>query len=73
MSKNLSAKCCQEYKERLQKRACERYQNLPKEEKNNMVLDVTKISQKMESKSLLTVEINIQLTVSHTNTSAFNI
>ena len=33
MSKNLSAKYYQENKERLQKRACERYHNLSKEEK----------------------------------------
>ena len=32
-SKNLSAKYHQENKEQLQKKACERYQNLPKEEK----------------------------------------
>ena len=33
MSKNLSAKYSQENKERLQKEARERYQNLPEEEK----------------------------------------
>ena len=33
MSKNLSAKYYQEHKERLQKKAHERYQNLSKEEK----------------------------------------
>ena len=33
MSKNLSAKYYQENKERLQKKACERYQNLSKEKK----------------------------------------
>ena len=33
MSKNLSAKYYQENKERLQKKACKRYQNLSKEEK----------------------------------------
>ena len=33
MSKNLSAKCYQENKERLQKKTRERYQNLSKEEK----------------------------------------
>ena len=54
MSKDLSAKFCEENKERLQKKARERYQNLFKEEKqksNNMVVDVTKISQKMKNKS----------------------
>ena len=33
MSKHLSGKYYQENKERLQKKACERYQNLSKEEK----------------------------------------
>ena len=33
MSKNLSAKYYQGNKERLQKKACERYQNLSKKEK----------------------------------------
>ena len=33
MSKNLSATCYQENKERMQKKARERYQNLSKEEK----------------------------------------
>ena len=33
MSKELSAKYCQINKERLQKKACERYQSLPKQEK----------------------------------------
>ena len=51
MSKNLSAKYYQENKERLQKKACERYQNLSKEEKeksDNMVMKLTNISQKMK-------------------------
>ena len=46
MSKNLSAKCYQENKERLQKKARERYQNLSREEKeksNNMAVNVIKI------------------------------
>ena len=47
MSKNLSAKYCQENKERFQNKAYERYQNLSKEKKkkksNNMVVNVTKI------------------------------
>ena len=50
MSKNLSGKYYQENKERVQKKAHERYQNLSKEEKekkNNMILNVTKISQKL--------------------------
>ena len=56
MPKNLSAKYDHENKERLQKKARERYQNLSKEEKeknDNMVVNVIKISQKMEKKSLL--------------------
>ena len=47
MYKLLSAKYYQENKERLQKKALERYQNLSKEEKeknHNMVVNVTKIS-----------------------------
>ena len=62
MSTNLSAKYCQKNKERLQKKSCERYQNLSKEEKaksNNMVVNVTKISKKMKNKSLLRLEKNI--------------
>ena len=57
MFKNLSAKYYQENKEILQNKARERYQNLSKEEKeknrNNIVENVTKISQEMEIKSLL--------------------
>ena len=37
MSKSLSAKYCQENKERVQKKARERYQNLSKEEKKTKV------------------------------------
>ena len=61
MYKHLSAKYYQENKERLQKKARERYQDLSKEEKNkssNMVVNVTKISKKMKNKSL-SVEKNI--------------
>ena len=46
MSKNLLAKYYQENKERLQKKARERYQNLSREEKeksNNMAVNVIKI------------------------------
>ena len=47
MSKNLSAKYCQENKERFKKKDYERNQNLSKEKKkkksNNMVVNVTKI------------------------------
>ena len=59
MSKNLSAKYYQENIERLKKIARERYQNLSKEENkksNNMVVNVTKIAQKLKKKGLLSVE-----------------
>ena len=38
MSQNSSAKYCQKYKERLQKKACERDQNLSEEEKQKKQL-----------------------------------
>ena len=54
MSKNLSATYYQENKERLQKRARERYENLSKEKKSNiMVVNVTKISQKIKKDKLV--------------------
>ena len=59
MSKNLSAKYCQENKEKKKKTAREIYQNLFKEEKEksiNMVVNITKTSKKMENKSLLSKE-----------------
>ena len=59
--KNFSVKY-QENKEGLQKKARERYQNLSKEKKeksNNIVVNVTKISQKIKNKSLLSIEKNI--------------
>ena len=62
MSKNLSSNYYQENKERLQKKARERYQNLSKEEKekgNNMVVNVTKISQKMKRINWLSIEENL--------------
>ena len=63
MSKTLLAKYYQENKERpLEKKARERYQNLSKEEKEksgNMVVNITKISQKMKNKSLFSIEKNI--------------
>ena len=38
----------------------ERYQNLSKEERSNiMVVNVTKISQKMKNRSLLNIEKNV--------------
>ena len=57
MSKNLSAKNYQENKEKLQKKAHERYQNLSKEEKekrDNMAMNNTKIYLKKKNKSLFT-------------------
>ena len=63
MFKNLSAIYYQENKEILQNKARERYQNLSKEEKeknsNNIVENVTKISQEMEIKSLLSRKKNV--------------
>ena len=57
VSKYLSAKYYEENKERLQKQACERYQNLSKDEKSyNTVVIVAKVSQKMKNKSLLKTE-----------------
>ena len=58
MPKTLSAKYYQVNKKRLQKKACQRYQNLSKEEKRKVViLSWTWQSfQRMKSKSLLTIE-----------------
>ena len=59
MCKNLLAKYYKENKERLQKKACERYKIFLREKKkkgNNMVINVTKISQKMKNKILLSIE-----------------
>ena len=56
---NFLANSYQEHKEILQKKVCERYQNLSKKEKEksrNMILNVTKISQKMKNKCLLSIE-----------------
>ena len=55
MSKDSSAKYCQNNKESLQKKARERYQSLSQKEKkksNNMVVNYTKIYEKMKNKSL---------------------
>ena len=60
MSKNLSAKYYQENKERLQKKARERYKNLSKEENEKSYnMKVTKIFLRMKNKSLLSIEKNI--------------
>ena len=64
MSKNLSAKYCQENKERFQKKAYERYQNLSKEkkkeEKQQYGRECYKNFQKMKNKSLLSIEKILQ-------------
>ena len=63
MPKNLSARYYQENIETLQKKACVTYQNLSKEEReksSNMSVNVTKKSQKMKNKSLLSIEKNIR-------------
>ena len=63
MSKDLSAKYYQNNKERLQKKARERYQSLSKKKKkksDNMVVNDTKIYQKMKNKSLLSIDKNIR-------------
>ena len=59
MSENVSAKYYWENKERLQIKAREKDQILFKEEKkksNNMVMNVTKISQKMKNKRLMIIK-----------------
>ena len=61
MSKKLSAKYYQENKERLEKKTCERFQNLSNEkkkksDKQKKVLNVTKTFLKMKNKSLLSTE-----------------
>ena len=58
MSKDSSVKYCQNNKERLQKKARERYQSISEKEKkknNNMVVNYTKIYEKMKNKSLLSI------------------
>ena len=58
-----SAKYYQNNKEKLQKKARERYQSTSKEEKekaDSMVVNDTKVYQNMKNKSLLTVEKNIK-------------
>ena len=60
MSKNLSAKY-QGNKGRLQKKVSKIYQNFSTEEKksSNMVMNVTKISQKTKNKRLMSIEKNV--------------
>ena len=59
MSKNLSAKYYQENKERLQKKLVKDIKIFLKKKKkksDNMVVNVTNISQKMKNKSLLCIK-----------------
>ena len=63
MSKDSSAKYYEDNKERLQKKARERYQSFSKEEKeksDDMVMSYTKIYLKKKNKSLLSKEINFR-------------
>ena len=63
MSKDSSAKYYEDNKERLQKKARERYQSFSKEEKeksDDMVMSYTKIYLKKKNKSLLSIEINFR-------------
>ena len=62
MSKNLSAKYYKENKERLQKKLAKNTKIFLKKKKkinDNMVVNVTKTSQKKKNKSLLSIEKNI--------------
>ena len=62
MSKNLSAKYYQENKERKQKKlvkAIKIFLGKKKKKSDNMIVNVTKIFQKMKNKSFLTIEKNI--------------
>ena len=62
MLKNLSAKHYQENKERLQKNLVKDIKFFLKKDKKknyNMVVNVTKTSQKMKNKSLLSIKKNI--------------
>ena len=59
MCKDSSAKYYQKNKERLQKRACERYQNLSKEERkksDSMIVNEIKISLKMKNMGWFSTE-----------------
>ena len=62
MSTHLSAKYYQENKERLQKKLVKDikiFLKKKKKKRDNMVVNVTNISQKMKNKSLLSIEKNI--------------
>ena len=62
MSKTLSAKYYQENKEIIQKNLVKDikiFLRKKKKKSNNMIVNVTKISQKIKNKSLLSIEKNI--------------
>ena len=63
MYKDSAAKCYENNKERLENKACQRYQILSKEEKGkkgtNMVVNDKTICRKMQYESLLCKEKNI--------------
>ena len=62
MSKNFSAKYYQEDKESLQRKLVKNikiFLRNKKKKSDNIVVNVTKISQKMKNKSLLNIEKNI--------------
>ena len=63
MSNNLSAEYYQDNKEKLQKKVCERYQSFSKKDKKkkikNMVMNDTKIKQKIKSRSWLTIRKSV--------------
>ena len=62
MPKNLSAKYYQENKERLQKKKLVKnikiFRRKKKKKSSNMVVNVTKVSQKVKKKSLPSIEKN---------------
>ena len=59
MPKTLSAKYYQKNKENLQQKARKRYLNNKKKKSDNVVVKVTKISQKMKNRNLFRIEKNI--------------
>ena len=61
MSKNLSTKCYQESKERLQKKLVKNIKIFLMKKKliGNMVVNVMSVSQKLKKKSLVSIEKNI--------------
>ena len=59
MPKTLSAKYYQKNKENLQQKAHKRYLNNKKKKSDNVVVKVTKISQKMKNRNLFRIEKNI--------------